>query len=81
MLYIIHKYIDGVELLPDITETPLWKDYDSFDCTPQHRRICVLYQLLAKRENYYQFYSPTAYGNPDYSMYCGEVSGFLNALD
>lgn len=82
MLYIIHKIkFDDIELLPDITDTPLWDKYDSLDCTQQHKRISVLYQLICKRDNYFQTNTPTPFGNPEYSLYQGQVVGFLQAME
>lgn len=82
MLYIIHKInFDDRELLPDIVDTPLWEKYDSLDCTPMHRRISVLYQLICQRDNYFQTNTPTPFGNPEYSLYQGQVVGFLQAMD
>lgn len=75
---------DGVDLLPDIVDTPLWPlidpDRNPYP-KPTERQIAGLYNALQKRENYFQEHSPTAYGNPEYSLYCGVVSGFLQAMD
>lgn len=76
--------LDGVELLPDIVDTPLWALYDpdrNPHLRPSERQLAGLYNALQKRENYFQENSPTAYGNPEYSLYCGVVSGFLQAMD
>ena len=82
MLYIIHKInFDNREILPDVVDTPLWEKFDSMDCTPQHRRICILYRLISQRDNYFQTNTPTPFGNPEYSLYSGRVDGFLQAMD
>jgi len=76
--------LDGVDLLPDIVDTPLWALIDpdrNPNPNPTERQIAGLYNALQKRENYFQENSPTAYGNPEYSLYCGVVSGFLQAMD
>lgn len=75
---------DGVDLLPDIVDTPLWALIDpdhNPHPKPTERQIAGLYNALQKRENYFQENSPTAYGNPEYSLFCGVVSGFLQAMD
>ena len=84
MTYIEKCVHDGTELLPDITETPLWsaRDIDTASLhTPTERRLALLYECVAERENYYQINSPTAFGNPDYERLCGIVAGILAALD
>lgn len=76
--------LDGVDLLPDIVDTPLRALIDpdrNPNPKPTERQIAGLYNALQKRENYFQENSPTAYGNPEYSLYCGVVSGFLQAMD
>ena len=81
----IHKInFDGVEYLPDITDTPLWKYLDpdrACNTTRVNRQIAGLYDAIAKRENYYQDNNPTAYGNPDYSYLCGIAQGYMKALE
>lgn len=75
---------DGVDLLPEIVDTPLWPLIDpdrNSHPKPTERQIAGLYNALQRRENYFQENTPTAYGNPEYNLYCGVVSGFLQAMD
>lgn len=74
--------IDGVELLPDIVDTPLWPLIDPDRAAPTERtvQICGLYSAIKQRENWYQENTPTAYGDPMYSFYNGKVMGFLEAM-
>lgn len=83
-MYRIFKNSDcGVEILPDITDTPIWDDYnpDINNANKTVRVIAALYIAIQKRENYYQLYSPTAHGDPLFSAYQGEVKGILKAMD
>lgn len=87
MRYDIQKNIfDGIEMLPDIVDTPIWKDYDpifSIDREARHsetlRLIVALYNAVSKRDNYYQEHTPTAFGDPEYSFRSGLVQGILQA--
>lgn len=65
-------------LLPDITDTEIFKDYEN-NQSDYMRCIYFLYIALSKRENYYQLYSPTAFGNTDYARLDGLVCGILQA--
>lgn len=82
-MYKIEKIIlDGLELLPDITYTHIWNDYDFTDankCSKRVRLAAILYDAISKRENYYQINSPTMFGNPEYRYLCGLVNGILQA--
>lgn len=71
--YIIHA-TDNI--LPDITLTPIFADYEE---NPSDFMRCIycLYLALSKRENYYQFNSPTAFGDTEYARYAGIVCGIL----
>lgn len=81
-MYIIHKNIDdGLEKLPDITETPIWEEYDKMKCSKKVKLLANLYMAIQKRENYYQLNTPTAYGDPQYMYNCGLVIGILQASD
>lgn len=83
-MYKVEKIISGsIELLPDIVETSIWKDLDSFNnrCTKTVRLIGGLYKALEQRENYYQLNSPTAFGDPQYRYYCGLVKGILQGVE
>lgn len=72
--------IDDIELLPDAVDTVLFKNFEQKN-TKMNRLYFNLYNAISKRENYYQLNSPTAFGNPDYSMICGIVSGLLLGND
>lgn len=63
-------------LLPDITDTEIFKDYEN-NQSDYMRCIYFLYIALSKRENYYQLYSPTAFGNTEYARLDGFVCGIL----
>lgn len=80
MKYYVPKFVDGeIELLPDITGTDIFKDWDDV-CAPKSVRVVgALYQAVEERENYYQLHTPTAFGNPDFSMIQGVVIGIKRA--
>lgn len=65
-------------LLPDITDTEIFKDYEN-NQSDYMRCIYFLYIALSKRENYYQLHSPTAFGNTEYARLDGFVCGILQA--
>lgn len=65
-------------LLPDITDTEIFKDYEN-NQSDYMRCIYFFYIALSKRENYYQLYSPTAFGNTEYARLDGFVCGILQA--
>ena len=65
-------------LLPDLTDTEIFKDYEN-NQSDYMRCIYFLYIALSKRENYYQLYSPTAFGNTEYARLDGFVCGILQA--
>ena len=82
MAYIVHKIVDdGNEWLPDITETPIWVDFENADAPKPVRLAAVLYMAVEKRENYFQNNTPTAFGNPEYNYACGVVHGILQAAE
>lgn len=82
MAYEIQKVIDGeIEYLPDIVETQIWPDFEYLDQTRKTRLIAALYRAVAERENYYQFNTPTAFGDPEYRHACGVVTGILQAAE
>lgn len=81
-MYRIEKNIlDELELLPDIVDTSIWKDYDEANCGKNVRVIAALYNAIKQRENYYQLNSPTAFGDPQYRYYCGLVDGILQGSE
>ena len=73
--YIPKETIDGIDRLPDITETEIWKHYDTLNPKKNDVLIAQLYMAVMKRENYYQDYTPTAFGDPNYTLNCGIVIG------
>ena len=76
MKYYVPKLVDGeIELLPDITETEIFNDWDDVYAPKSVRIVAALYQAVMNRENYYQFNTPTAFGNPDFAMMQGIVLG------
>ena len=81
-MYRIEKIMSGdTELLPDIVDTSIWKDYDEVNCSKSKRIIAALYKAIEQRENYYQLNSPTAFGDPQYRYYCGLVVGILQGSE
>lgn len=83
-MYKVEKIISGsLELLPDIVDTSIWKDFDGFNnkCTKTVRLVGGLYKAIEQRENYYQLNSPTAFGDPQYRYYCGLVNGILQGAE
>lgn len=80
MAYIVNKFIDNnIEFLPDLIETPIWKDFDELDAPRSVRLIAALYRAVAARENYYQENTPTAFGDPEYKMAYGIAQGIMIA--
>lgn len=67
----------NLEVLPDIVNTTIWNDYNVINCSQRIRNIANLYKALVERENYFQFNTPTAFGNPQYNYHCGVVNGIL----
>lgn len=76
MVYIKTCNIDGIESLPLPEETPFWSSLE-FKMTKREERNYNIYNAIRAVANYYQFNSPTAFGNPDYSRACGYLSGLL----
>lgn len=83
-MYRIEKTMSNdIELLPDIADTSLIQDFEAAGYSTHNRKtktlIALLYHAISQRENYYQTYTPTAYGDPQYKYYCGLVIGILQA--
>ena len=76
MVYIKVCNTNGIEALPFPEDTPFWNGSD-FALTKREERNYNVYSAIRAVENYYQFNSPTAFGNPDYSRACGYLSGLL----
>lgn len=70
----------GNEYLPDFTETELWAGKDICNLTKREGQLVMLYNSIVKAENYWYNNTPTAFGNPDYSMYVGTVNGMIAGL-
>lgn len=70
----------GNEYLPDFTETELWIGIDEFNLTKRQEKLIMLYRAICNAENYFYSNKPTAFGNPDYSMYVGIVNGMICGL-
>jgi hypothetical protein len=68
----------GDEILPDYTETKLC--VNDFNTTKRQEKMIMLYNAIARMENYWYFNTPTAFGNPEYSMYNGFVKGMICGL-
>ena len=76
MAYRVKKITDGdIEFLPDITETPIWRDFDEIDTPRSVRLVAALYRAVAERENYYQENTPTAFGDPEFKLAYGIAQG------
>lgn len=73
--YIQKVTIDGIDHLPDIGETELCQYLEMGTPTKNIELVIKLYMAVADRENYYQNNDPTAFGNPDYSVKSGIVTG------
>lgn len=70
----------GNELLPNFINTVLYKDEFESDLTKRQEQLIMLYIAITKVENYWYFNTPTAFGNPDFSMAKGIVSGMIAGL-
>ena len=73
--YIPKVTIDGIDHLPDIGETELCQYLEMGKPTKSIELAIKLYMAVADRENYYQNNDPTAFGNTDYSVKSGIVTG------
>lgn len=79
-MYKVHKIInESVEYLPFWEDTELRNDYNEFCPNKRMKLITDLYSAVMNRENYYQYNTPTMYGNPDFDFKCGVVHGILLA--
>jgi hypothetical protein len=71
----------GDEYLPEWTETKLYsKECDYGDIPKRQEQMIMLYNAIVKAENYWYMHTPTAFGNPDHSMYVGIVRGMISGL-
>lgn len=77
MIFINKCRYDGVELLPPPEDTPFWKDMDLTVMSSKELRNYNIYSAIRDVENYYQFHTPTAFGNPDYARAHGYLNGLL----
>jgi hypothetical protein len=72
----------GNEYLPDWTETELYsEECDCGNISKRQEHMIMLYNSIVKAENYWYCNTPTAFGNPEYSMYAGIVRGMICGLD
>ena len=82
MAFYVKKVHDGVDTLPLPSETDLAPQFgELYECARSHRQLVRLYEAIMERENYFQFYSPTAFGSPQYERLAGKVQGFLLAME
>ena len=79
--YIPKVTIDGIDYLPDIGETELCQYIEMGRPTKSIELVIKLYMAVADRENYYQNNDPTAFGNPEYSVRSGIVTGICIAAN
>lgn len=73
--YIPKETIDEIDHLTDIGETELCQYLEMGKPTKSIELVIKLYMAVADRENYYQNNDPTAFGNPEYSVKSGIVTG------
>lgn len=67
---------DGaVECLPLLEETSLFREWCDVKEGSREWKLMMIYQALEKVENYFQFNSPTAFGNPDHRYMEGYLAG------
>ena len=79
MYYIKVISSDGFEYLPHIADTALWEAYDANNGRVLGWQAAILYQAVMERENHYQYHTPPAFGDPEYSRKSGIVTGILMA--
>ena len=70
----------GNEFLPYFADTILFSEANAFDMTKRQEQIIMLYDAITKEQNYWYLNKPTAFGNPDYSMYQGIVRGMIAGM-
>ena len=73
---------DGIQSLPELYETPVWVGEQLLFSKPTCFAVKLgrLYEAIQKRENYYQFNTPTAYGDPEYRELMGTMRGIAFGL-
>lgn len=76
MYYVKKRIEDGIEFLPCQCEE-LTHDFESNVDNTRLKILFLLYDYICKRENYFQFNTPTAYGNPEFDRISGIVTGIL----
>lgn len=73
---------DGtVWCLPLLEETELFREWCDVKKGSREWKLMLIYQAIEKVENYYQFNSPTAFGNPDHRYDEGVLVGLLQGFD
>lgn len=70
----------GNQYLPHFVDTPLFAEEDLCSLTKRQEQLLVLYKAIADRENYWYTNKPTAFGNPEFSMASGIVTGMVAGL-
>lgn len=70
----------GKEYLPDISYTQLFSETQLCCMSKRQKQMCMLYEAIVKKENYFFHNTPTAFGNPDYMLYQGTVAGMVLGL-
>ncbi len=81
MIVVKKVVLDGIEYLPDIVNTDFFELWEQSQYNGKGSKeldiVAGLYKALSARENYYQDNTPTAFGNPEYSLLVGTVNGFI----
>lgn len=85
-MWIVKKVVDdGIEYLPDIVETDFFELWEQSQYNGKNSKelnlVAGIYKALSERENYYQDNTPTAFGNPEYSLLVGTVNGFIQGAE
>lgn len=70
----------GNQYLPHFVDTPLFAEEDLWSLTKRQEQLLMLYKAIADRENYWYTNKPTAFGNPEFSMASGIVTGMVAGL-
>lgn len=75
------EFDGAVECLPLLEETELFHEWCDVKEGSLAWKLMVVYQALENVENYYQFNSPTAFGNPDHRYQEGILIGLLQGFN
>lgn len=74
------EFDGAVECLPILEETELFYEWCDVKKGSREWKLMLVYQAVEKVENYYQFNSPTAFGNPDHRYEEGLLVGLLQGI-